>query len=231
MSTSTPLEVAIVDYGLGNLYSVKHACTQVGLRARITSDPSEVLTADAAVLPGVGAFGDAMATLRRLDLAGALRDFVATGKPFLGVCLGLQLLMRESEEFGCHQGLGIIDGTVVRFASPTLAGRRLKVPHISWNGIYRAAVSTRGTDPWSATLLRDVADGEPMYFVHSYFVKPADPATLLSTSSYGDVDFCSALQHRNITACQFHPERSGPRGLQVYRNLADRIQERARATA
>lgn len=224
--------VAIVDYGLGNLYSVKHACTHVGLPAQITCDPREILSAEAAILPGVGAFGDAMATLRRLDLVGVLRDFVATGKPFVGICLGLQLLMRESEEFGSYAGLGIIEGIVVRFDAPTRGTRRLKVPHIGWNGIYRVARSpSLAADPWSRTLLQDVVDGEPMYFVHSYLAKPADSHLLLSTSSYGHIEFCSALQHRNITACQFHPERSGPRGLQIYRNLAEQVQEGTRATA
>ena len=137
LPTRTHAEVAIVDYGLGNLYSVKHACMHVGLRARITCDPSEILAADATIVPGVGAFGDAMATLRRLDLVSALRDFVATNRPFVGICLGLQLLMSESEEFGCHKGLGIIDGMVVRFHESRLGGRQLKVPHISWNGIHR----------------------------------------------------------------------------------------------
>lgn len=215
--------VAIVDFGLGNLYSVKHACAHAGLQAQITCDRAEILAADAAILPGVGAFGDAMATLTRLDLVSALYDFVAVGKPFLGICLGLQLLMRESEEFGSHKGLGIVDGAVVRFPDPAEGGRQLKVPHIGWNGIHRAGSARGNADPWSGTLLSGCADGESMYFVHSYIVQPADPGVLLSTSAYGDVEFCSSLRVRNITACQFHPERSGPRGLSIYRNLADQI--------
>lgn len=213
--------IAIVDYGLGNLYSVKHACHHVGAQATITSVRDEILTADAAILPGVGAFGDAMATLHRLDLVEVIRDFVATGRPLLGVCLGLQLLMRESEEFGAHQGLGIIDGAVEKI--PQRGATPLKVPQIGWNGIYRSVSARPGVDPWSATMLDGVEDGEPMYFVHSYVVRPADPSMLLSRSSYGDFEFCSSVQFRNVTACQFHPERSGPRGLRIYRTLAERI--------
>lgn len=224
MPADTGPEVAIIDYGLGNLYSVKHACTHVGLRARITSIPEEILQADAAILPGVGAFGDAMATLRRLDLVGVIRDFVAAGRPLLGICLGMQLLMSESEEFGPHKGLGIIQGAVARFANPRSGERRLKVPQIGWNGVYWGP-PTRGdaAGPWSDTLLQGLDDGEPMYFVHSYVVQPADPGTHLSRSSYGDFEFCSSVQYRSVTACQFHPERSGPQGLRIYRNLADRV--------
>lgn len=216
-------EVAIVDYGMGNLYSVRHACTHAGLRARITSNPAEVRDANAVILPGVGAFADAMATLKRLDLADAIREFVASGQPLVGICLGFQLLMSESEEFGRHEGLGIIEGAVTRFADPRLGDRRLKVPQIGWNGIYRLRRETGDTDPWDGTLLGGLADGESVYFVHSYVVKPANPGTCLSMSTYGDVEFSSSVSFRNVTACQFHPERSGPRGLLVYRNLADRI--------
>jgi len=216
-------EVAIVDYGMGNLYSVRHACTHVGLRASITSDPAELRNADGVILPGVGAFADAMATLNRLDLARAIREFVASGRPLLGVCLGFQLLMSESEEFGCHAGLGIIEGAVARFADPRLHGRSLKVPQIGWNGIRRVRREAGVPDPWNGTLLDGMVDGESMYFVHSYVVKPANPSTRLSMSTYGDVEFCSSVLFQNVTACQFHPERSGPEGLMVYRNLVDRI--------
>ena len=223
MSAESAPHVAIVDCGLGNLYSVKQACAHVGLQARITSSPADILGAAAVILPGVGAFGDAMATLRRLDLVAVIRDYVAAGRPFLGVCLGMQLLMSESEEFGAHEGLGIIEGTVVRFADPKVGDRRLKVPQVGWNGVHKSRPATAAPDPWSNTLLQDLPDGEPMYFVHSYVVRPVDPGVHLSRTTYGDVEFCSALRHRSVTACQFHPERSGPEGLKIYRNLADRI--------
>lgn len=224
MPTASGAAIAIVDYGLGNLYSVKHACHHVGVAAEITSSREEILRADAAILPGVGAFGDAMATLHRLDLVGVLRDFVSTGRPLLGVCLGMQLLMSESEEFGAHKGLGIVGGTVTKIAAPT-GHDALKVPQIGWNAIYRYPRPQDAADPWSGTLLEHVADGEPMYFVHSYVVQPANAATQLSRSSYGAFEFCSSIQYRNVTACQFHPERSGPRGLRIYQTLADRIRK------
>jgi glutamine amidotransferase len=215
-------QVAIVDYRLGNLYSVKHACTHAGLNATITSSGAEILKADAVILPGVGAFGDAMATLHSLDLVSVLRDFVASSRPLLGVCLGQQLIMTESHEFGHRKGLGLIEGDVVKFERPHEGERMLKVPHIGWNGVHRIAAAD-GADPWNRTLLEGLADGEPMYFVHSYFVRPSAAEVWLATSEYGGVRFCSAVQHQNVMACQFHPERSGPEGLKVYRNLAARL--------
>lgn len=216
--------VVIVDYGLGNLYSVKHACEHVAVRASVTSDRREILAADAVLLPGVGAFGDAMATLQRLDLVGVLTDFAASGRPLVGICLGMQLLLEGSSEFGDVEGLGLIPGRVEQIDRPCEGGRMLKVPQIGWNGVYRPATST-GADPWSGTLLDGVADGEPMYFVHSYVVRPADASVELAHTTYGGVRFCSALRRGNVTACQFHPERSGVEGLTIYRNFARLLTE------
>lgn len=213
----TDAPVAIVDYGLGNLFSVRQACLHVGLAARITAEPKEILAAPAVILPGVGAFGDAMNTLRRLDLVAVIKDYVASSRPLLGICLGMQLLMTESDEFGRHEGLDIVQGRVCRFPERT-AGRRLKVPLIGWTGIYRSGGAV--PDPWQGGPLQGTAEGELMYFVHSYTVQPIDPSVVLATSRYGDTSFCSALQTRNVWACQFHPERSGPVGLSVYTNLA-----------
>jgi imidazole glycerol-phosphate synthase subunit HisH len=216
--------VAIVDYGLGNLYSVKHACTHVGLDGVITSSKGDILASSAVILPGVGAFGDAMDNLRRLDLVEVLRDVAASPTPFLGVCLGLQLLMRESEEFGRHRGLGIVDGQVVRFPDPMEGPRKLKVPQIGWNRIEKSSPSTPAAcDAWGGSLLDGIGDQEYMYFVHSFIVQPDDPHLVLSISHYGHVTFCSSLQRGSMFACQFHPERSGPAGLVVYRNLASRL--------
>ena len=216
----TTLSVAIVDYGLGNLHSVQLACEHVGLAARITSDRREVLDADAVILPGVGAFGDAMGTLNRLDLVGVLRDVAASGKPLFGICLGLQLLMESSEEFGQHQGLGIIKGRVVPLGEPRENGRRLKVPQVGWNGVQKPA-----TVDWSETPLRDIATNEMFYFVHSFVVVPEDEGVVCSTTAYGDVDFCSSVRYGNVFACQFHPERSGERGLTVYHNLVHSLSD------
>jgi len=220
MSDAVAPRIAIVDYGLGNLYSVKHACGHVGLDAVITSSPGDILAADAVILPGVGAFGDAMSTLRRLGLPEVIKAFAVSGRPLVGICLGMQLLMSRSEEFGSHPGLDIVPGSVVRLRDPVAGGRRLKVPQIGWNGILRARGHGRAPDPWAGTLLDGIEDAEPVYFVHSYVVQPADPDVVLSTTRYGSWEFCSALKRGNVVACQFHPERSGPEGLRMYRNLA-----------
>lgn len=220
-----PIRVAIVDYGLGNLYSVKHACAHVGLPAVMTSSKRDILDADAVILPGVGAFGDAMESLHRLDLVSVLRDMAGSQKPLIGICLGLQLLMTESEEFGRHRGLNIIEGPVVRFNSPMKGTRKLKVPQIGWNRIHKAVHNgSKGCDPWGDGLLAGVADDEYMYFVHSFIVQPQDLSIVLSISRYGHIEFCSSLQYRNIFACQFHPERSGSGGLTIYQNMALRLQ-------
>lgn len=211
------ITAAIVDYGLGNLFSVKHACEHVGLAASITSTAKDILGADLVILPGVGAFGDAMAGLQRKDLSGPLRDVAASGKPLVGICLGLQLMMSESHEFGIHKGLGLFEGSVVRFDDPRGPTGILKVPQVGWNRIYRSGGSA---DSWAQTPLQKIADGEYLYFVHSYYAQPVDPAIGLTVTRYGHIEFFSGLRKNNVYAFQFHPERSGPRGLQIYRNLA-----------
>lgn len=216
---NAPRTVAIVDYGMGNLFSVKHACTAVDLPCVITAEREALLAADAVILPGVGAFGDAMAALRRLDLVGVLRDIVQSERPFLGICLGMQLLMTRSEEFGRFEGLDIIPGQVRRFDQPrTAEGRRLKVPEVQWNRLLPVDEVS-----WDDTLLAQVPRGEFMYFVHSYYCMPDDNACGVSQSQYGQYTFCSSLQRGNVFACQYHPERSGPAGLQLYRNFARQV--------
>ena len=210
--------VAIVDYGMGNLFSVQRACEQVGLQAAITASPDEVFAADAAILPGVGAFGDAMAELTRLGLADAVKTLVAAGKPFMGICLGMQLVMTESVEFGRHKGLGLVEGDVVRFESPRRGTQVLKVPEVGWNRIAPAPGVS-----WDGSCLEGLPDGAFMYFVHSFYAKPADPSVVLSVSRYGHLEFCSSLRRGNLFACQFHPERSGPQGLHIYRAFAAHV--------
>lgn len=219
MSEARGVQVAIVDYGMGNLFSVQRACEHVGLRATVTSSPPEILSANAVILPGVGAFGDAMDTLRRLDLVEVLRDVAQSGTPLVGICLGMQLLMTESYEFGRHQGLGLVEGEVVRFDSPREGATVLKVPQVGWNRIVSQGRA------WKGTWCEGMADGAFMYFVHSFYVKPRDPGVVLAISRYGHIEFCSILQRGNIMASQFHPERSGPQGLQMYRNLAAQLRE------
>jgi glutamine amidotransferase len=216
--TNTAPQVAIVDFGLGNLFSVQRACEQAGLSAAITADKRDILGAKAVILPGVGAFGDAMAALRRLDLPAVLAEVAAMGKPLMGICLGMQLLMSESQEFGRHRGLGLVEGEVVRLQNADLGPRRLKVPQVGWNRLRPAA-------PWQDTPLKGLSPGEFMYFVHSFYVRPAEQTVVLAATTYGPVEFCSSLKRGSIFACQFHPERSGPAGLLVYRGLASSLGE------
>jgi len=225
MSEAVHPQVAIVDYGMGNLFSVKHACEHTGMEARITSCRQTILAADAVLLPGVGAFGDAMEVLAKLDLISVLRDVAASGKPLVGICLGMQLLMSESHEFGLHRGLGIIEGEVTRLVESLDGGRQLKVPHIGWNRIYAPArPSEEGKGPrWNDSLLDGAPEGECMYFVHSFYPQPVDARVILSTTRYGPIEFCSSLRYRNVSAFQFHPERSGPQGLRIYDHLARRL--------
>jgi glutamine amidotransferase len=217
--------VSIVDYGLGNLYSVQRACVHAGLEPTITSDRRELRASEGIILPGVGAFGDAMATLRRLDLVSPLRDAAASGTPILGVCLGIQLLMTRSEEFGAHEGLDILKGTVTRLRTDSEGRRPLKVPQICWNGIYRSQ-SAASADPWKGTPLEGQRDGTAMYFVHSYCVQPEDPGVILGTTRYGELEYCSSVSRGNLFAFQFHPERSGPDGLKIYDAWAGMLSRR-----
>jgi len=221
MQDDSKRRVAIVDYGLGNLFSVKHACEYVGLEASVTDRADEIRNADAVILPGVGAFGSAMEALRRLDLVEVLRKLADSKMPLIGICLGMQLLMDESFEFGQHPGLGIIPGKVVRFENPMLSDKVLKVPQVSWNRMWKPPSS--GGDPWGGTLMEGMEDGVYMYFVHSFYVIPKDFAVTLAVTRYGNVEFCSALRYGRVFAFQCHPERSAAQGLKVYRNLASML--------
>lgn len=209
--------VAVIDYGLGNLFSIQQACAVAGLSTELATSPAPLQDADAIILPGVGAFGDAMATLRSLDLVTPIRDFAATGKPLIGICLGVQLLMTRSFEFGVHEGLGLIPGEVRPLDARADQGRRLKVPQIGWNRICQNSASRT---PWQESLLHGIDSGEFMYFLHSYVVVPESDDVVLSKTPYGDLQFCSSIQSGRVFACQFHPERSGAVGLNVYKNLS-----------
>jgi len=197
--------IAIVDYGMGNLRSVSKAFEAVGHEAVVTRERATIKNASHVVLPGVGAFGDCMANLERFDLVEPIRSTIQSGKPFLGICLGLQLLFTESEEFGLHKGLGIIPGKVRKF----VLDPALKVPHMGWNqvNIQRAC-----------PLFDDIADGSNWYFVHSYFVDPADRTVAATTTTYG-IPFVSSIWKENIVACQFHPEKSQSVGLRLIKNF------------
>jgi glutamine amidotransferase len=171
--------ITIVDYQMGNLRSVQKGIERVGGEARISSDAAEIRDAEKLILPGVGAFGDAMAEINRRGLADPIRDFVGSGRPFLGICLGLQLLFERGYEHGEHEGLGILQGDVVRFDLPAT----MKVPHMGWNTVSKKS---------DAPILQDIADGTHFYFVHSYYVRPADPSVVALECNYG-IDFCAMV--------------------------------------
>ena len=223
MLKTPSVKAAIVDYGMGNLFSVKHACEYTGMKANITSIPKEIMDADIVILPGVGAYGDAMRALKKLDLISPLREVVSAGIFLFGICLGMQLLMTESHEFGRHSGLGIIAGPVVRFENPAESLKTLKVPQVGWNRISNKNGLHEYNSSWANSPLEGLSNGEYMYFVHSYYPRPEDPAVILSVTSYGQVEFCSSLWYKNIFASQFHPERSGPKGLQIYKNIVSLV--------
>jgi glutamine amidotransferase len=200
-------QIVIVDYGMGNLRSVQKAFERFGHKAEISGDPNRVAEADKVVLPGVGAFCDAIARLREAHFVGPLTEHVRKGKPFLGICLGLQLLFSRSLEDGCHTGLDLFPGDVVRF--PDQPG--LKVPHMGWNAL-------RIKRP--APVLRDVPEGGAVYFVHSYYVVPRDPHLIATETDY-PTPFASAVWSENVFATQFHPEKSQQVGLTMLRNFAE----------
>jgi imidazole glycerol-phosphate synthase subunit HisH len=207
------MDVAIIDYKMSNLFSVQTACKKVGLSSVITSDKNEILNAKIAILPGVGAFGEAMKYLRESKLDNSIHEFVDTGKPFVGICLGLQLLFDSSEEFGDYKGLGLIKGKVKKFNFHSNNSTKYPVPQIGWNKI-----SMNGSS-WEKTLLCNNTNGDFMYFVHSYYVEPQMKNIILSSTIYGNTEYCSSIQQNNIFACQFHPEKSGEIGLNIYINL------------
>ncbi len=225
-------DVAIVDHGLGNLFSVQQACQQVGLSPSLTTNVQEIDQADAVVIPGVGAFSDAMDTLNRLGLVELLRDIAARGTPIFGICLGFQLLMEASEEFGYHAGLGLIPGTVKKLFSemrPVLDQRvRPRVPQVGWNQVYRPPQDRESHNPWTDTMLHDIPDGTYMYFVHSYYVVPKEMSDVLAVTAYGKLTYCSAASRGSLFGCQFHPERSGGMGLRMYSNIARLVRAAAR---
>lgn len=221
MQASRPINVAIIDYGMCNLFSVHHACQHVGLNPVITSDRREILRAAGVILPGVGAFGEAMQNLYRLDLIRPIKETIARGTPFMGICLGLQLLLSQSEEFGTHQGLDIIEGKVLKF--PQQAGqpsKAIKVPQIGWNRIYPPEGRQSG---WLVSPLKATKPYAFMYFVHSFYAIPAAPEVILTLTTYEGVEYCSSLHLNNVFACQFHPEKSGKVGIEIYRQWADII--------
>jgi glutamine amidotransferase len=212
-------KVIIIDYESSNLFSVQQACRHVGVEAQISRNREDILGADGVILPGVGAFGDAMNNLTRLDLVEPIRDVIRAGVPFMGVCLGMQLLFTESEEFGNNKGLNIIEGRIRRFPTSSSSKERIRIPQISWNRIHEPV-----PDRWKQTPLSGLAEGEFMYFVHSYYADPDDKAHVLSSTNYDGITYCSSVQKTNVFATQFHPEKSAATGLLIYKNWAKALE-------
>lgn len=195
--------ITIIDYGAGNLRSVTNAIIRLGYQPKITSTPHEVLDSSAVILPGVGSAGDTMASLKRLNLAEPIRRFIGEGRPFLGICVGLQVLFTGTEEGGGHECLGIIPGQVKKLPPG------LKIPHMGWNQVRQKM---------SHPVFAGIPDETNFYFVHSYYAEPDDTAITAAETEYG-ILFCSAITRGNLIATQFHPEKSGEYGLQIYHNF------------
>ena len=199
--------IAIIDYGAGNLQSVRNALDFIGCPGTITSDPAEILSADGIILPGVGAFGSAMAEMERKGLSETVKSAAKSGKPFIGICAGMQLLFEESEESPDVPGLGVLKGRVLLFP----ADKGLKIPHMGWNSI-RTKKESR--------LLGKLSGSPYMYFVHSYYVKAEDQEIVSALSDYGTT-FDAAVEQENLFGCQFHPEKSGTEGISILKRFAE----------
>jgi glutamine amidotransferase len=212
------MKVAVIDYGMGNLFSVRRALEVAGAGdVDVTADPARLAQAERVVLPGVGAFADGMAGLTAAGFVPAIRDFVATGRPLLGICLGMQMLLDTSEEFGQTPGLGLIPGAVRAISRARTDGGRRKLPAIGWFPLRPA-----GANGWEGSVLADTAPDSPVYFLHSFHAEPDSPAHLLAEYDHDELRVTAAVRRENVTGTQFHPEKSGPVGLNILRRfLAD----------
>jgi glutamine amidotransferase len=205
------MKIAVIDYGIGNVRSILNAFENQGADVFLTNSKDAILKSDGLVLPGVGAFSHGMNNLEYYDLVDVIKKYVVSGKPFMGICLGMQLLFEESEEFGQTSGLGLISGKVVKL--PTKDDKNEKLPHVSWNEINCKA------NKWCGTVLDGVKKGSDMYFVHSFVAQPDNENHVLSITEYSDYNFCSSVKKGNIYGCQFHPEKSGKVGLKIIKNF------------
>jgi glutamine amidotransferase len=209
-----PPAVTVVDYGVGNLFSVRRAFEQSGAEVHLTSTPADILAAQRLVLPGVGAFGNAMRELQARALVEPLRAYARLGRPFLGICLGMQLMLDGSEEFGSHEGLGLVPGVVRAIPRVAPGGVPHKVPHIGWNDLLKAPGAS-----WSSTLLDGIAEGAAVYFVHSYTAFPDSERHRLADCDYDGCRLSAVVRSGHLYGCQFHPEKSGEIGLSMLRNF------------
>jgi len=205
--------IAVIDYDMSNMFSIENALKNLDLKTIVTSDYDTILSCDGAVLPGVGSFPEAMKNLKKFNLDNAIIDFIASGKPFLGICLGFQLLFDRSDEIINTNGLGVIPGEVKSFSKLDIS---LRVPHVGWNKVKKLISLDRGgfNEP-----LNDIDNDEYFYFVHSNFVLPLNNTYSYTSTQYEEFNFCSSIIKDNLFACQFHPEKSGKQGIQILNNI------------
>jgi len=212
-------KVVVVDYGIGNVFSVCNALRQIGGDPVLTGDPAAIRSADRVILPGVGAFGRAMEALNKAGLTSALRDFVDTQRPFLGICIGMQVLMDASAEFGSHEGLGFVSGKVERIPDHGESGNHLRIPHIGWATLQKGKAAD---DSWIGPAVTGNAEGgRSVYFVHSYHCVPADPDHRVAYVDYDGSAITASIRRDNIVGVQFHPERSGIVGQRILQSFLD----------
>ena len=212
--------IVILDYTLGNLFSLKRAFQKIGCDPLISDNKEDIINAEKVVLPGVGAFAAGMEGLEKKGLVAVIKEIAGNGKPILGICLGMQMMMTQSEEGGLHRGLDLIKGKVTRFDSP---GEKdsFKIPHYGWSSVSIPERENRDAeDVWHGTIFEGIKNPSYFYFVHSYFVTTDDPMHTVGITTYGYNSFASVIRKDNITGCQFHPEISGEAGLQIIRNFA-----------
>lgn len=209
------VDVVVIDYGMGNMLSVQRGLEHCGAKVLITSNHDFILAAPRVVLPGVGTFGNAMNTLNSKGLVDVINKVANRHTPLLGICLGMQLLLDQSEEFGLTKGLGLIPGNVIPLSNQTISGEQQKIPHIGWN----ALVPPNNLQDWEGTLMQGITPGVSTYFVHSFMSVPNNPKNLIANCIYGGHEIAATIQKDNITGCQFHPEKSGEVGLNILRNF------------
>jgi imidazole glycerol-phosphate synthase subunit HisH len=205
------MKIAVIDYGIGNVRSIVNAFQNQGANVLLTRDREKILASDGLVLPGVGAFSHGMESLRKYKLVQVIKDYIDSGRPFIGICLGMQMLFDNSEEFGLSSGLGLIAGSVIKL--PIKEDNNQKLPHVSWNELKIGEVK------WEETILDKVKEGSDMYFVHSFIANPVERSHILSMTEYSGYNLCSTVKKNNIYGCQFHPEKSGKVGLHIIKNF------------
>jgi imidazole glycerol-phosphate synthase subunit HisH len=207
------INIAVIDYDCGNMYSIIRALDRFNVNTTITHDIDTILSADSLILPGVGSYAEGMRKLNERNLIKPVIEFAQNGKPLLGICLGMQLLVDSSEEFGFHEGLGLISGKTI-LLRPKI---KEKIPHVGWNSIYRTDFQPENA--WENTVLNNIDKENEFYFVHSYAVFTSKPEDCLAITKYGDIEFASVIRKNNVFGCQFHPEKSRKIGIDIIKNF------------